>query len=285
MTASSFPKHSRTDTELLDLMIHRGLVISDRSRALKDLQTYGYHRLGGYRYPFRILLPKSEQDPHQRKFRSDDFIEGATHEDVMSLYRFDRRLREVVLQGVLEFEARLRAALIAVVSTRGPYAHLDRPRGSLNPHKIADTPRGSSQTLLEKWEKTVKDATHEARTTDAVTHHLIAYPNVPLPIWIALDIVSFGSLPYFMDLMHDEDRNAVARLFGVRNGNTMTRWARAFVDLRNACAHDLRLFNSNVKRRLVVKPSQVPPGALQHLLGIKSAKIYMHLTLLAYALR
>lgn len=82
MTAPSFPKHSRTDAELLDLMIARGLLIIDRSRALQDLQTYGYHRLGGYRYPFR-LLPTSEQDPRQRKYRSDDFIKGAAHEGML----------------------------------------------------------------------------------------------------------------------------------------------------------------------------------------------------------
>nr|WP_250649069.1 MULTISPECIES: Abi family protein [unclassified Actinomyces] len=269
----------------MDLLVERGLSVPDRTGALRDLQTYGYHRLGGYRYPLRQLLPDDEQDPAQRRFRSDEFIEGASHDDVMRLYKFDRRLREVVLQGVLEYEARLRSALIGVVSVRGAYAHLDQPRDSLDPRKTAQQQKGSSATLLERWEHTVRDATHDARQSDAVAHHLVAYENTPPPIWIALDVVSFGSLPYFMDLMRDEDRNAVARLFGVRNGNALTRWTRAFVDLRNICAHDLRLFNSNVKRKITIQPSQVPADALQHLRGHKSPKIYMHLTLLAYVLR
>ena len=285
VATQSFPKHSRSDEELLDLLVGRGLSVPDPTSALQDLRTHGYHRLGGYRYPLRRLLPDDEQRPDQRRFRSDEFIEGACHDDVMRLYAFDRRLREVVLRGVLEYEVRLRSALIGVVSERGAYAHLDQPHESLDPEKTSHTPKEGSDTLLDRWATTVAQATHDARQTDAVTHHLVAYPDTHLPIWITLDIVSFGSLPYFMDLMHDEDRNDVAQLFGVRNGKALTRWTRAFVDLRNVCAHNLRLFNSNVKRVLAVRPSEVPKGAPLHIPEPTSRKIYTHLVLLAYVLR
>lgn len=39
--------------EQLDLLIVRGLVVTDRSKALDYLQRIGYYRLSGYWYPFR----------------------------------------------------------------------------------------------------------------------------------------------------------------------------------------------------------------------------------------
>ncbi len=163
-------------------MVERGLTIEDRDRALRDLRTLGYHRLGGYRYPLRLLLPESEQDPHLRRFRKDEFIAGASHAQVMKLYEFDRRLREVTLKGVLDYEIRLRAALIGVLSQRGTHAHLDIPRGSLDARKVDSIPTGSETTLLERWKETVAKARNDERNSDAVAHHLFTYPDSELPV-------------------------------------------------------------------------------------------------------
>lgn len=289
MTTAPFSKCPRTDDELIDIMVARGLMIEDRDRARSDLRAIGYHRLGGYRYPLRLLLPEDERNPHERRFRKDEFIAGASHAQVMKLYEFDLRLREVILKGVLDYEIRLRAALIRVLSRRGAHAHLDIPRGSLDARKVDSTTTDSETTLLERWKETVDKARNDERNSDAVAHHLIAYPDSELPIWIALSLVSFGSLPYLMDLMRDEDRNEVARMFGVRNGKALTRWTRAFADLRNASAHNKRVFNSNIKRKFPVRRNEVPEGKLAHLTdmppeSVPGEKIYAHLALLAYVL-
>ncbi len=92
-----------------------------------------------------------------------------------------------------------------------------------------------------------------------------------------------------MDLLRDDDRNEVARVFGVRNGKALTRWTRAFADLRNACAHNMRVFNSNTKRKFAVRRNEVPEGSLAHLTDVTAEsvpgeKIYTHVALLAYVL-
>ncbi|WP_040435061.1 hypothetical protein [Schaalia vaccimaxillae] len=47
----NFTKTPHTDEELIKILKARGLIIADQDKALLDLAAYGYHRLGGYRYP------------------------------------------------------------------------------------------------------------------------------------------------------------------------------------------------------------------------------------------
>lgn len=53
MSREEIAKPWKSYEEQLDLLISRGLVVTDRSRALDYLQRIGYYRLSGYWYPFR----------------------------------------------------------------------------------------------------------------------------------------------------------------------------------------------------------------------------------------
>ncbi|WP_022869108.1 Abi family protein [Schaalia vaccimaxillae] len=159
------------------------------------------------------------------------------------------------------------------------------PKDHSTPDKTGRIGRDPYDTLLEAWKATVDEGVHNAREKDAVAHHLIKYGE-PVPIWTALDVLSFGSLPYFMDLLHDDDLNTVARNFGIKHGASLTKWTRAFVDLRNICAHGQRLFNSTTKRQLKIRSNAlVAPDVLGHLADSAPQKrVYTPFTLLAYML-
>lgn len=49
----TYTKNWKSFDEQLDLLISRGLIVTDRMKALECLERIGYYRLSGYWYAFR----------------------------------------------------------------------------------------------------------------------------------------------------------------------------------------------------------------------------------------
>ncbi|MCF7976440.1 MAG: Abi family protein [Chromatiaceae bacterium] len=115
----AYSKPWQSYSEQLDLLISRGLVVTDRPKALEYLQRIGYYRLSGYWFPFRersgllILLDEHGRKPVKKQRKEtrialDDFRPGATFEDAVKLYVFDKKLRMLVMDALERIEIALR---------------------------------------------------------------------------------------------------------------------------------------------------------------------------------
>ncbi|GMA33539.1 Abi family protein [Litorihabitans aurantiacus] len=279
-------KNFRTYAELIDIMKDRGLAIYDDEAADAALRRYGYHRLGGYRYPFRQLLPPHLVDRDARSFRLDDYMPGASLDHVMELYSFDDKLRLVCLGGVLDFEVRLRATMAHVLAERSPVAHLRRDH--LDPTACDRPAHGGSSTKLRAWQDKARKAVEDARPADDYLIHLQKVePLADTPIWSFVEVVNCGSLPFLLDLMLIEDKRAVASAFGVNKPAQFITFARSISDLRNVCAHGSRLFNRSMKRDIKIRRQSGVGPLMTHLLDREdgSRRVYPVMASLAYMLR
>lgn len=255
-------KNFRTHAELVELLAVRGMDVGDTGAAEALLRRFGYHRLGGYRYPFRTPLPAEQVDLAARTFRSDDYQPGTTLRDVLRLCEFDARLREICLSGLLEFEVRLRAAMAHVLAARSPMAHLE----PAHLDRAACESRASEGTKFQAWTDTVDRAECRSADEDYAVHHRARGLGPHLPVWALIDLLDFGSLPYLLDLMQRDDVAQVSAAFGVRHRVSFVKWVRALSDLRNVCAHNQRLFNRVFKRAFVVRSRGMAPD-LDHLVA------------------
>ena len=246
--------------QLIEHMRESGLEIGDESLAKDFLLRIGYFRSGGYRYVFRTLLSPEDQDPRTHQFRTDRYMPGATLALVQQLERFDAKLREVCLAGTMDFEVRFRAALAHVLSRRDIYAHTKEEH--LNEEVCAQP--ALEGTKFSAWEKTYREAIKGAKEEDFVAHHLLKYGH-PIPIWLTIDLLSLGSLPFLYDLARVEDQREIAAMFGVKQPGVFSAWTRSIADLRNYSAHGSRLFNRQTKRAIKVVPSAIDPALLGHL--------------------
>ena len=75
-------------SEILDLLVSRGLIISDRNKAIECLKVVSYFRLDNYFHPM-------ESDKVRHIFKP-----GSTFENAMDLYRFDCGLRELIFTAI-----------------------------------------------------------------------------------------------------------------------------------------------------------------------------------------
>ena len=80
---TNYPKHYSSPTQIIQLLKNnRRMVITDEAKAERYLTNISYHRLSAYIFPF-YQIPKTNL-----LLKS-----GTTFEKVLTLYRFDKKLR------------------------------------------------------------------------------------------------------------------------------------------------------------------------------------------------
>ncbi|WP_286217431.1 Abi family protein [Paraoerskovia sediminicola] len=218
---------------LVDRLAERGLAIPDRDRALRYLRHIGYFRLSPYTIPFQQGSPD-----HMLR-------DGASFDDVLNLYVFDRALRLVVMDALERVEVAVRAALTDHMST----AH-DDPHWYMDASHFRD--HGKHAGLLKIVKGTCDERLRGTPDADvdslvhrsALEHYLTTYgsPELP-PSWLMVETLTVGQLTSaYRNLEQRADRTAIARSIGV-TAPVLESWMQTYVRVRNVCAHHGRLWN------------------------------------------
>lgn len=73
-----------------------------------------------------------------------------------------------------------------------------------------------------------------------ISHYMLNYGYIPL--WVLINSVTLGLISKFYSNMKDNDKNNVARKFGL-SSNALVVFLKVLTIFRNACAHDERFYN------------------------------------------
>jgi len=233
----AYDKPWKSYQEQLDQLIQRGMIVTDTAKALHYLERIGYYRLSGYWYPFR------ERGGVDR-VALDSFKAGASFQNAVDLYVFDKKLRLLVLDALERIEIALRVDISHTLGEKDPFAHT-------KPEFLSDNftrqVNGWNLTKHEQWLDNHDSLIIRSREK-FIEHNKDKY-GLPLPVWIACEIWDFGTLSKLFAGMKPEDKNAIARKYGVSNGRIFESWLRSLNYLRNVCAHHSRLWNANIVDR------------------------------------
>lgn len=275
------PKAFSNYNQLLAKMQERGMELGERDAALNALKRIGYYRLSGYSYPYRAVS-LSEGDEHTTLL--EEFVEGTTLQEILSLYRFDERLRAVLLEGLQIVETALGAFVAHALGKKDPLAHLDASH--LNSTACSRPGRSPGSTAYEDWLRRYADLTPGSDREEYVKHHEQNYDG-KIPIWAAVQFLDFGSLTWLFDFLRLDERNSVASQMGLKKKapDLLHSWLLAVGALRNHCAHGNRVWNRTVYR----PPGRLSPDSvgeqLHHLHDLEEAKLnrlYPLAALIAY---
>lgn len=237
----------------LDLLIARGLAVTDRPKALDYLQRIGYYRLSGYWFPFRersgllVLLDEHGCKPTKKKRQEvtialDSFRTGATFENAVKLYVFDKQLRLLVMDALERIEIALRVDISHTLGKFDPFAYLrpDLFHEDFS-HKL---PNSNGVTRQHDW--LGKHARLIGESKEEFVRHNKSKYGLPLAIWVACEVWDFGTMSRLYAGMREEDQDAISAKYGVHNGRIFATWLRSLNYLRNVCAHHSRLWNRNI---------------------------------------
>jgi len=260
-----YPSPYLTIDDQIALLQSRGMVFDDLDKAKRYLSTIGYYRLSAYWRVSRVYNIAT-------KSLTDKFIDGTTFEEHKNLYVFDRNLKLLVLDAIERIEIALKTSIALRLGSQNSISHLlanqldgkftkRGPKRETNTQLFTrflrlDFERPLNKSRHDIWVDKFKNHTIRAKRSEEFVKHIHKkYPNVELPIWIAIEIWDFGQTSLFLDGMKLADRNAVAQALGFENkGNVIISWVRALNDVRNICAHHGRLWN----RTMVNSPGFVP---------------------------
>jgi len=254
-----YDKPPLTFEQQADLLISRGLT-ADRDVLISRLRAVNYYRLSGYIYTFR---------------ESDTLIKADTTLDtVWHHYTFDRQLRMVVMDGVERVEVAVRTQLAYLFAHRcGPFAYSD-------PKNLP----GIGEEAHQRWLEELKKET--ARSTEPFIKHFqerYEDSHSTLPLWMLVEIMSFGKTLTFFKGAPQDLRKDIAALYRLPD-KVLYSWLTSLNAIRNICAHHGRLWN----RVLGYKPKLPNPKKYPEWhepVAVPQDKVFAILTILRYFLR
>ena len=256
-----YTKPPLTIKQQIQLLKSRKIVIGDELIVERILTTVGYYRLTAYLFPFRS------------KDASDDYVPGTSIEKVWRYYRFDRSLRFLLIDAI----ERIEVAVKAMIVSRFTLAY-----GTFG---YTDTANFASPINVRRHAEML-DFIHsemERSKEDFVSHFKAKYDTSQgLPLWMATEIMTFGNMLTFFRLMKKQDKQAIAKQFGISE-QVLETWLVSLNYIRNICAHHGRIWN----KVLAVRPS-IPKKLLEwheSKFPVEASRIYSILTIMRFLLR
>lgn len=211
-------KTPKTFKEQIQILRSRNVSIGDEDEATSILQKVNYYRLSAY------LLTYKAKDGSYR---------GASIEDAYSLYRFDKGLRNLILPNLENIEIAFRTHIAYLI------AHKYGALGYKNHQNFKDT--GYHKAMLSDFEDAIK------RSSEIfVGHHKRKYGGV-FPIWVIIELTTFGTLSKIYNNLVDSDKDAIASQYYNTKGDFVRTWLHSLATLRNICAHYGRLYNRQLR--------------------------------------
>lgn len=248
------PKPHQTYTELVRRLKERGMIIPDEERAKRKLSQIGYYRLSGFWYPCR----KGKIDANgsyvtdeatNRPIRADELQKDTSFDDVIQLYLFDKKLRQLMLDAIERIEIHVRSVIAHEIGRFDPLAYQNTD--FINPKILKDrTDRhGNARNFWQEWHNKQQELTLKSKE-DCIAWH--KSKNRSIPIWVAVETWDFGIMSKYFTNLKGRYQNIICKRLNVPNEKVLAGWLQAINDLRNHCAHHSRVWNRVASNALKV---------------------------------
>lgn len=221
-------KSALTYEEQINKLINdHNLEINDTTYAKNILKKVNYYRLSGY----GIGLKKDDNKEH--------YIDNTTIEHIFNLYCFDSQFKSNLMRALEQIEVEFRTQLAYHLS------HKYNSNVLLNEENFKNKENKSKKKIysiiLEKLDKEIKRQSNKP----FVKHHIEKY-NGNFPIWVSVELMSFGDLSSLFSILKDEDRKDISKYYNT-SPLYLKNWILCLLEIRNICAHYTRLYNMPLK--------------------------------------
>ncbi|WP_018704778.1 Abi family protein [Anaeromusa acidaminophila] len=211
----------------LRILRSRGLEVKSSAKKILEAENY-YNIINGYK---DLFLDKTAT--------TETYKNGAAFSEIFALYEFDRELRFIFLKRLLKIENQIKSVIAYKFSERyghDNYLKLD----NFDPHNNDSKKLHNIMSVISTFQRSISD---QSGKHNAVTHYVTEYGYVPL--WVLVNVLTFGNISRFYGVLKLQDRQAVAREFGLQE-NVFKSYLKLMSMFRNICAHDERFYNTKL---------------------------------------
>ena len=215
------------DTRIqIGILKSRGVIIKNKRLAKQLIRNVNYYNLiNGYKEPFL-----------QQNTAHEKYIPGTTLEEIYALYEFDRKLRIITLEYILEIEKQVKSLIsycFSKVHGHKKYLKLENfdTQGIKKYGQVCDLLSNLYKKITLNIDK------------DLSVSHYVSGKNY-LPLWVLVNTLSLGDISKFYSNMLQQERDDVSRRlkWGVRE-HQLASCLFFLSTIRNRCAHDERLYS------------------------------------------
>ena len=212
-----------TNNDAADKLIADGLA-ADKTALLDIFAAVDHMRFAAYVLPFR--------DAATGQLRSNVSLD-----DIWNVYSFDRKLRLMSADALARIEVAVRAMII-------------RHYTDFNPDPFAYTDCGNLPKISKSAHLSLLDNVERAAKKNLL-------PTALPELWVALEIVPFGTLTYFFEGLPTSVQEKISNTFHT-TPKVFGGWLTALRKARNICAHNARFWNKRLKSKLARKIGSAP---------------------------
>ena len=253
-----FSKPYTNAHDLVQLLQSRGLSVNDTAKAEGYIDYIGYYRLSAYMYPL-LKMPKEQ---HQ-------FKPNSSFDQVMMLYRFDKKLRLLIFNEIEKIEVAVRSAIVNIGSemTGNPFWMTDS-RNFIDATKFRHT-----MDLI--------DAELRRSREDFIVHFKQTYSDPYPPAWILAEVLPFGVITnIYSNIKVPRIKKRISQKFGLQV-SPFESWLTIIALTRNYCCHHARVWNKQNTIRPMI-PNRMSMDWI--LLPTDPLRIYFDLCIIKYFL-
>lgn len=236
-------KEYKTFNQQLVILRKRGLIVPKDGSPKRFLEQENYYNvINGYKDLFL------QKDSAGNALDPERYLPNTHFNELKGLFLFDRELRMLFLKYILIFENSFKTVISHEFSKKYPksnsYLEIKNYVDD-NPKKVLQQISILTKTIHDNVDK-----------NGAIKHYIEEHGSVPL--WVLVNYLTIGNLAYLYDILLDMDKNTIAKYYSDKykkqyNTTSMPRFssedlgsALKIINLvRNKCAHDERLYNSN----------------------------------------
>lgn len=225
MTSVSEKVFRETRTQI-GILKSRGVIIKNKKWAKQTIRSTNYYNLiNGYKEPFL-----------QKGTNYEKYLFGTTLEEIHALYEFDRKLRIITIEYILEIEKQAKSLIAFSFSKEHGHKNYLKPENF-------DTQGAKKQKQVSDLLSDLYRKIEYNKNRDLSISHYV-HRKKYIPLWVLVNSISMGDISKFYSNMLQKDREDVARRmkWGLRE-NQLVSCLFFLCTFRNRCAHDERLYS------------------------------------------
>lgn len=237
------------------LLESRGVVFDNIPKAEEILLDAGYYRLGFYAFPFEKTFPAIFDRTHE-------YVDGTTFKSIYDLYKFDSRLRGLLLQAIDRIEVNLRSRITYIVSNH----YIDSPTWFVDKSIM-------SVAFVNSFRARVYDTLME---NPVIKRHHDKYINDRFaPAWKTIEFMTLGNLVALFQAIKDADvKRSIAAAYGC-SLKVFINYLETVRVIRNKCAHGSCLYNMHLAKGIKRAPASIKEGNRHNIKGAFDVVRYM----------
>lgn len=221
--------------ELIENIKDKKIIINDEASIKQILCENNYYVIMGYK---NIFLDKNHC-----------YKNNVTFENIYNLYLFDRKLKILLLDSLLDIENIIKTSIINQFAKNYGFKesdYLNRNNYNCN-HKYID----------KIFNILTKQIEENSNNNLAVIYYKENYGYVPL--WVIMKILSFGLIKELYSIMKDRDKEQIKSIISnfddIKIKGVFT-FMQLLVDIRNKTAHDEIVYSHCHRKILLPKTKE-----------------------------